>query len=61
MDNLIVGTLRKSRIDGADRKVSGKRESAGESYFMLLRYSDVKETLWESFSKAGKSGAVTHG
>jgi hypothetical protein len=61
VDNLIVGPLEKSRIDGYDRLEAFNRKTGSERNRMLFSYADVKEPVWETAGKGFQARPLGHG
>jgi hypothetical protein len=60
VDDLVVGTLKKRRIDRAHRLDTFGRESGGEEYRVFLSDTDVEELSRYSLGKMREAGAARH-
>ena len=57
MDDLVEGALEKGRVDGADGMQVFRRQARCKSNRVLLRDSNVKETVGKAFAKQIEAGS----
>ena len=61
MNNLVIGPLQKSRINGYNRPIAGAGQAGGKGNGVLLGYTNIKKTLRELPGKKVQSRARRHG